>query len=603
MKKILVLLTIFSMVFTSCEPLEMINAESDAMPNPIVGDAEYTLTADDYETLELNYGSFSSVDAAKSAIPPFLGEMFPVWGKNSSVLLGYKLYVGRAFSLRDYSLKQEDYTFSGSDLLGFKSDAEPGDYLADIISSNYSSSKEGDYVAATYFQYTGSAYAVTPTISLEENYNLGTTAGDLSTISSSWDAHSGSTPVGYATTSLLMEDYPASNIGGSVKIAGSGSQDVNTSITPIIETKTVYSSALVNFSEVGDGTYFFHLMEEDGSYKYSARVGAKSDGSGNMLFGIGAVSSSLTYGTTAFNLNTTYLLVASYNIESGVSNLHILTSPLSSEPSNPEATNTGSAGNSANRIGIRQGGGGPTGTIDGIRVANTWSAIMSNDELDDEVIGTKVSNKSVYIFTDSVWEVPATEGFYLLSDVDFASMGLENFGSSTPPEDYLPAFLNIKFPYALEGSELNVTYTYVSSSSGAQTRGNSYTKIDGIWVGYKSTIDTTLQFGHDGDTWVPDNTIKYTLVRNTDYEYMSAQLTGNSDFDNVSLANLASYGDFDYNWSDEQIHFALALFLDHLDPSAAEGQKYILTYVIYDNGENDYQTSFIKTDGAWVLND
>ena len=103
MKKIFLLLTVFSMVFTSCEPLEMINAESDAMPNPIVGDAEYTLTADDYEALELNYGSFGSVDAAKSAIPPFLAEMFPVWGKNSSVLLGYKLYIGSAFSLKDYS--------------------------------------------------------------------------------------------------------------------------------------------------------------------------------------------------------------------------------------------------------------------------------------------------------------------------------------------------------------------------------------------------------------------------------------------------------------------------------------------------------------------
>jgi hypothetical protein len=602
MKKIFLLLTVFSMVFTSCEPLEMINAESDAMPNPIVGDAEYTLTADDYEALELNYGSFGSVDAAKSAIPPFLAEMFPVWGKNSSVLLGYKLYIGSAFSLKDYSLKQEDYTFSGSDLLGFKSDVEPGDYLADIISSNYSSPKEGDYVAATYFQYTGNAYVVTPTISLEENFNLGTTAGDLTTITSNWVTHSGGNPfVGYSTASLSMEDYPASNIGGSVTIALSGKEDVNTSITPIIETKTVYSSALVNFSEVGDGTYFFHLMEQDGSYNFSARVGAKSDGSGNMLFGIGASSSSLTYGTTAFNLDTTYLLVASYNIESGVSNLHILTSPLSSEPSNPEATNTGIAGNSANRIGIRQGTDGPTGTIDGIRVANTWSAIMSNDELDDETVGTKVSNKAVYTFTNSAWEVPSTGGFYLLSDVDFVSMGLENFGSSTPPEDYLPAFLNIKFPYALEGSELNVTYTYVSSSSGAQTRGNSYTKIDGIWVGYKSTIDTTLQFGHDGSTWVPDNTIKYTLVRNTDYEYMASQLT-DAEYAGL-IGNLASYGDFDYNWTDAQIHFALALFLDYLDPSAAEGQKYILTYVIYDNGENDYQTSFIKTDGAWVLND
>ena len=65
---------------------------------------------------------------------------------------------------------------------------------------------------------------------------------------------------------------------------------------------------------------------------------------------------------------------------------------------------------------------------------------------------------------------------------------------------------------------------------------------------------------------------------------------------------MQNYGDFDYNWTDAQINFALAIFLDHHDPNAAEGQKYILTYVVYDNGENDYKKNFIKTNGAWVIN-
>ena len=46
-------------------------------------------------------------------------------------------------------------------------------------------------------------------------------------------------------------------------------------------------------------------MEEDGSFNFSARTGAKSDGNGKVLFGIGASSSSLTYGTTAYELDTT----------------------------------------------------------------------------------------------------------------------------------------------------------------------------------------------------------------------------------------------------------------------------------------------------------
>ena len=44
MKKILLLLTVLSMVFTSCDPLEDINAEIDANLNPIVGGYEVLQT-------------------------------------------------------------------------------------------------------------------------------------------------------------------------------------------------------------------------------------------------------------------------------------------------------------------------------------------------------------------------------------------------------------------------------------------------------------------------------------------------------------------------------------------------------------------------------
>jgi hypothetical protein len=176
-----------------------------------------------------------------------------------------------------------------------------------------------------------------------------------------------------------------------------------------------------------------------------------------------------------------------------------------------------------------------------------------------------------------------------------------NFGSTTPPDDYLPTFLGLKFPYAFEEDELLVIYDYFSSSSGAQLRGNLYTVIDGAWVGHKSTIETTLQFGHDGSKWVPDNTIKYTLVP-ADYDYLAAQLEGNPDFDNVSLASLANYDDFDYNWSMDQLVYALGLLADFLNPGAEEGQKYIMTYLLYDNGVQTRVTPIIKTGGVWVLN-
>ncbi len=605
MKKIIYLILVLGLVFTTaCDPLDDINAAIDAEENAVVGDAEYTLTDDDYDTLGLGYGSFSSEDDAKADIPAFLTEMFPVWGKKSSVLVGYNLYIGNAFSARDYNLSQDDYTFSGSDLFGFQSDAVPSNYLADILADNISYASEGDYAVAKYYQFTGSAYTVSPTVSFEDNFDYGTENGDITTASSgNWVAHSSSgyNPSGYSTTGLSMTNYPTSDVGGSIRIFNPGNEDVNSSFSPITS-GAAYYSALVNLSSVDDGTYFIHFMEEDGSYAYSARVGAKDDGSGNILFGIGASSSSLTYGATSFDLDTTYLIVASYDIATGTANLYVLSSVQSSEPLEPEATNTGTAGNSAQRIGVRQGGGGPNALIDGIRVANTWSAIMSNDALEDETVGEKEAHEVGYTYADGAWEEPSNR-FYFVSEADFASMGVVTFGSRADPvafpEDYLPTFLGLKFPYAQEGAELDVTYNYESSNM--QVRGNLYTFIDGIWVGYQSTISTTLQFGHDGTTWVPDNTIKYTLVRNADYEYMASQLT-DAEYSGF-IGNLAGYGDFDYNWSDAQIHYALSLFLDHHDPNAAEGQKYILTYVIYDNGENDYTTSFIKQNGAWIVND
>ncbi|MEX1383281.1 MAG: hypothetical protein AB1Z17_07780, partial [Lutibacter sp.] len=414
MKKIFYFILVLGLVFTACEPMNDIYDDLDgqqaADPREEVGTDEYTLTDDDYDALDLNFGSFNSESDAKTMIPGLLSSIpkYEFWVKNSSVLVSYQLYIGRAFGLKDYSLELSDYALSGSDLLGFQSDVTPKDYLADIIANKYSSASEGDYVTASYYQYTGSAYVVSPTVSFEENFDYGATAGDLTTISGgAWVNHSGaSNQLAYSTESLTMDGYPSSNIGGSLVLSSSGSEDVNSAFSTIITSGTVYSSTLINLSDVGDGTYFFHLMEEDGSYSYSARVGAKSDGAGKVLFGIGASSSSLTYGSTSFDLDTTYLLVASYNVATGTSNLYVLTSAEATEPTSPETTNTGNTGNSAHRIGIRQGGGGPTAILDGIRVANSWSAIMSNEDLDDEVVGTKVSKEAFYTYEGGAWKIP-----------------------------------------------------------------------------------------------------------------------------------------------------------------------------------------------------
>ncbi len=601
MKKIIYLFVILGTMFVGCDPIEDINNEIDGNKERIivVDSDNYTLTADDYDDLGLTYGSFNSLDEAKSLLPDFLSSIYPKWGQGSSVLVGFNLYIGNAFDIRDYNLDQEDYTFSGSDGLGFNFDANPEDYLADILAANVSNAKEGDYRLAKYFQYTGDFIIVTPTVSLEENFDYGATAGDLTTITTNWTGHSGAAPfVGYAASSLSMTNYPSTDIGGSITISGSGSEDVNSIFTPV-SAGTMYSSALVNFSAVSTGTYFFHFMDD--TFGYSARVGVKDDGSGKMLFGIGASSSTLTYGTTAFNLDTTYLLVASYNIETGVSNLYVLTSPTASEPTTPEATNTGNPGLVVQKIGVRQGGGGPTGSLDGIRVANTWSSIMSNAVLPDEIIGDKTAGEKFYEFNGTAWGTPSNQ-FYAITDEDFASMGIPNFGSSISPDNYLTTFLTLKYPYAQEDDVLDLGYKYVSSSSGPGTRGNRFTFMDGKWMAYQSTIATSLQFGFNDGQWVPDNTIRYTFT-GADVTFIS------NAFITIypgPAANYGNYGSFDRRsgsgnyWSDEMLLEAFNALLDDMNPNAEEGQKYTLIYVIYNGSTSNEIKDVIKTGGVWV---
>jgi len=50
------------------------------------------------------------------------------------------------------------------------------------------------------------------------------------------------------------------------------------------------------------------------------------------------------------------------------------------------------------------------------------------------------------------------------------------------------------------------------------------------------------------------------------------------------------------------ILIALDVLLDNLDPSAEEGQKYILTYKIYDGSVGNNEKSLIKESGEWIIN-
>ncbi len=545
MKKIILLLTIFSMVFTSCEPLEDINAKIDAQDNPIVGDTEYTLTDDDYANLDednegyhLYKGRFDNEDDVKELIPNFLSEMFPVWGKKSSVLVGYQLNIGYAPGVSDYSyadkyeLNNSDYANAGVDAATYSvfTAASPADLnLPSILENNIDAPSNGDNILAKY------KYAEEPS--------------DPSII-----------------YTMINEDYQL-----IVERVKNNSDPAINSLVSSYGTNEYYTGASSYY-----GNFDTRLYKREGQTDYDLLTSEEEQ--------TAFVDARVQEGVVWFLKDKFPNAVPEINGQTVYYVITYLT--YNGTNSEPTVIYKCTAGGSDPEFELVDG--------PGEDVVYQASTITEN-------------RGDFYSYTGSKWE--KVSGVYFVGSGDFDSMGeaygqpgrYNNFGSSIPPGDYLPAFLSIKYPYALEGEQMIIIYDYYSSSSGAQIRGDLYTKAAGVWTGFQSTISTTLQFGHDGTTWIPDNTIKYTLVRNEDYEYMASQLTG-AEYSGL-IGNLAGYGDFDYNWSPAQIHYALSLFLDHHDPNAAEGQKYSLTYVIYDNGENDYTTSFIKQNGAWVVND
>ena len=70
--------------------------------------------------------------------------------------------------------------------------------------------------------------------------------------------------------------------------------------------------------------------------------------------------------------------------------------------------------------------------------------------------------------------------------------------------------------------------------------------------------------------------------------------------------NVGYFGSFDRRsgssnfWSDEMLLEAANVLLDARDPSAAEGQKYALNFVVYTGSTGIESKTVIKTGGVWL---
>ncbi|AUC83123.1 choice-of-anchor J domain-containing protein [Lacinutrix sp. Bg11-31] len=559
MKKIVFLLTIIGAIFTGCNPLEDINNEIDAQQNDVVGSTEYTVTADDYSALDLGFGSFNSEQQAKDSIPQILTDMYSFWGQGSSVLVNYNLYVGNAEGVSDYtgsdvySLTNADYALTGSDAFGFYPNVNAASQIPSVLSAQIASPTEGQIVLAKYKQYTE-----IPVVGLANliDYNF---AGSFE----GWN---------------IVEEFGGDDIWvsdtGNVKASGffGGTQVANTEwlVSPSIDLSGEDNLKFQITQELdfaGDASLVKILVSTD----YTTDVlTATWDEITLANPATGDMASSEDYDFSAYDGQTI--------------NIALKYTSIGDDP----ATATVDEGDAARW-----------------RVANMAIKTLG-------ATGNTTSNGEYFMYSGGNWE--AVDSIYYLSSADYDAMGTgsgqpgqyNNFSSSLSPNNYLPTFLASSFPYGQEDEELFVIYDYYSSNSGAQRRGNLYTFTSGMWNAHESTIETSLQFGFDNGVWVPDNTIRYTLIA-ADYTLSSAALLAEPGFEGPA-ASMGNYGNFDRRvgnsayWSEEMVITAISLILDNNDPSAMDEQKYIVTVDIYNGSNGTEDFSVIKTAGEWVSN-
>ena len=229
--------------------------------------------------------------------------------------------------------------------------------------------------------------------------------------------------------------------------------------------------------------------------------------------------------------------------------------------------------------------------------------------------GTTNELNNGFLYLDGEWQF--VQGF---TDAEYEIMGegFPNFSSEDEADVKIPIFLLDKFKF--DGKEagdieaimykLFVTDVDDIDGDGSTTDRTTYSFVkyfifDGsAWAVYNNVIQESLQFGHDGNTWVPDNTIRYTLT-SADISFISSTFIsiypGPAD-------NVGFFGSFDRRsgssnfWNEDMLLEAFNAVLDNINPGAEEGQKYVLTYIIFNGSTTNETMSVIKSGGVWIYN-
>ena len=227
--------------------------------------------------------------------------------------------------------------------------------------------------------------------------------------------------------------------------------------------------------------------------------------------------------------------------------------------------------------------------------------------------------KDFYSFDGSEWSryvsgIMIPEGItgYDLLEADYNSMGFDEMFDDEDNAEMLSVFMELNFPYAIDGDVYAVTFKYLDDD--VITRGAAeYTKREGSWVVYESTIAKTDQYVNSTVGWVYDPSVLYIFVADdyqmiVDYvkskigeEYVDSYGTADSYYGTSAYYKEFNIREGDYDttfatWQDA-VKAAIAVYLPIKYPEAkaqVDGVdvNYIVTFAGYAGSMVDYTITF-----------
>jgi hypothetical protein len=115
----------------------------------------------------------------------------------------------------------------------------------------------------------------------------------------------------------------------------------------------------------------------------------------------------------------------------------------------------------------------------------------------------------------TAWTAASATITFTVQPADYAAIGLPAL-TTVQASNYLPALLNLKFPFALNGRMLTVVYKQPTNLAYAA----QYIKQNNVWSPVAVPVDKTEQYVKiDDGSWIFDPTIVYTMIKE-DYQRM-----------------------------------------------------------------------------------